>query len=212
LVARDANARRIETKEVIVVLMKRSRDDMDWPPTVFGRRLFEWPESWKDFMEESALKVEEFEDEGELVVRVEMPGIDPDKDVEITVADHTLQLRAERRSEIKTEEKKGFHSEFRYGSFTRTVQLPAGAGESDVQASYTDGILEVRVPIDTAAAEKRKIPVTRGRGGPNRSSRPPASVRRGDVGRREGRQPRRARAGRAEATGSQRLPSRRWSR
>lgn len=53
-------------------------------------------------------------------------------------------------------------SEFHYGSFTRTLQLPAGATDDDVQATYADGILEVRVPIDTAEAEKKKIPVQRG--------------------------------------------------
>ena len=45
-----------------------------------------------------------------------MPGIDPDKDVEITVSDHMLQVKAERRQETKTEDKKGYRSEFRYGS------------------------------------------------------------------------------------------------
>jgi HSP20 family protein len=144
-----------------MTLMKRNRDDMEWP-NWFGRRLFEWPESWKEMMEGSTLTVEEFEDDGTLVVRAEMPGIDPDKDVEITVSDNTLMLRAERRSQTKTEEKKGFRSEFRYGSFTRTVQLPAGATEDDVKATYADGILEVRIPIDTTEAEKKRIPVERG--------------------------------------------------
>jgi HSP20 family protein len=144
-----------------MALMKRSSDDLEWP-NWFGRRLFDWPETWKEMIEDSTLKVEEFEDDGELVVRAEMPGIDPDEDVEITLSDHVLHLRAERRSETKSEDKKSFRSEFRYGSFSRRVQLPAGATEEDVHASYTDGILEVRVPIDRSEAEKRKIAVQRG--------------------------------------------------
>jgi HSP20 family protein len=143
-----------------MALMKHAREDLEWP-SLFGRRLFDWPDTWKELMEESTLKLEEFEDDGHLVVRAEMPGIDPDEDVEITVSDHVLHLRAERRSESKTEDKKGFHSEFHYGSFSRRIQLPAGATEDDVKASYTDGILEVRIPIDHAEAEKRKIPVQR---------------------------------------------------
>jgi HSP20 family protein len=143
-----------------MALMKRTSDDLEWP-SLFGRRLFDWPDTWKELMEESTLKLEEFEDDGKLVVRAEMPGIDPDEDVEITVSDHVLHLRAERRSESKTEDKKGFRSEFRYGSFSRRIPLPAGATEDDVKASYTDGILEVRIPIDHAEADKRKIPVQR---------------------------------------------------
>ena len=86
----------------------------------------------------------------------------PDKDVEITVSDHMLQVNAERRQETKTEDKKGYRSEFRYGSFTRTVPLPTGATESDVKAGYTDGILEVRIPINPERAESKKIPITKG--------------------------------------------------
>ncbi len=144
-----------------MTLMKHTRDDLDWP-TFFDRPFFDWPESWKAMLSsDAALKVEEFEDDGNLVVRAEMPGIDPDEDVEITVSDHTLHLRAERRSETKTEDKKGFRSEFQYGSFARSVRLPVGATEADVKATYTDGILEVRIPIDVAEAETKKIPVAR---------------------------------------------------
>ena len=107
------------------------------------------------------LRVEEFTEGDEVVVRAEMPGIDPDKDVHITVNDHTLQLRAERREETKTEDKGSYRSEFQYGSFTRTLQLPAGATDQDVKATYKDGILEVRVPVDRKEAEARKIPIQR---------------------------------------------------
>jgi HSP20 family protein len=143
-----------------MAIVKRSRDELDWPAW-FGRRLFDWPESFRDAFEKPGLKVEEFEEEGQLVVRAEMPGIDPDKDVEITVSDHTLNLRAERRSETTTEDKKGFRSEFEYGAFARSVRLPAGASETDVKATYMDGILEVRIPIDSAEVEAKKIPVAR---------------------------------------------------
>jgi HSP20 family protein len=90
-----------------------------------------------------------------------MPGIDPDKDVEITITDHTLHLRAERRSQTETKDKKGYRSEFRYGSFSRSMPLPSAATEDDVKAVYTDGILEVRIPMDSAEAAAKKIPVER---------------------------------------------------
>ncbi len=142
-------------------LMLRRRNDVDWPDW-FGGRMFDLPDTWKDLFDDSDMKVEEFRDGDELVVRAEMPGIDPDEDVEITVSDHMLHLSAERRSETKTEDKKGYRSEFRYGSFSRSVRLPAGAGEEDVKASYDNGILEVRIPVDESSNGARKIPISRG--------------------------------------------------
>jgi HSP20 family molecular chaperone IbpA len=102
--------------------------------------------------------VEDYVSEGQYVVRVELPGIDPEKDVEITVDDGVLTVKAERREE----KKEGGRSEFRYGSFTRTVTLPTGADEENVAASYSDGILEVRTPIEEAAkAERKRIAITK---------------------------------------------------
>jgi HSP20 family protein len=146
-----------------MTLMRRTRSELDVPAWFGTRRLFDWPESWTELMgAEPQLKVEEFREDGQLVVRAEMPGIDPDKDVEITVSDDILHLRAERRSETKTEDTSGYRSEFHYGSFSRSLRLPAGATEADIKATYTDGILEVRIPIDTATAETKKIPVSHG--------------------------------------------------
>ena len=136
----------------------RRREWAGWLEPLLG----DWPR-FRDLFadDEGMLRVENFTDGNEAVVRVEMPGIDPDKDVEINVSDHTLRVHAERREESKTEEKDSYRSEFRYGSFTRVVPMPAGATEEDVKATYKDGILEVRVPIDRAAAEAKKIPIQR---------------------------------------------------
>jgi len=125
---------------------------------------FPVPRWWPDLVGpmDDRMRVEEFEEGDELVVRAEMPGLDPDKDVEITMADHTLRLRAERRESTRSEEKGGYRSEFRYGSFMRTVPLPAGATDKDVKANYTDGILEVRIPIDREAGDSHRIPVAHG--------------------------------------------------
>jgi HSP20 family molecular chaperone IbpA len=103
------------------------------------------------------MRVEDYVSEGQYVVRAELPGIDPEKDVEITVGDGVLTVKAERREEKKG----GGRSEFRYGSFTRSVTLPTGADEENVAASYRDGILEVRTPIKEATkAEPKHIAIT----------------------------------------------------
>ncbi len=99
-----------------------------------------------------------------LVVRAEMPGIDPDKDVDITVSDGMLHISAERTEE---EEKKGRHfhrRELRYGSFARSLPVPEGVDEQQISATYKDGMLEVRVPLPAAEAAKtaRRVPVSHG--------------------------------------------------
>lgn len=122
-----------------------------------------WPELWRGRLVEGLepMRVEEFQEDNTLVVKAEMPGMDPDKDIEIQVADHTLRIHAERRHETKNEEKDRYHSEFRYGSVSRTLPLPLGVTDDDVKASYKDGILEVRIPIDQGKAEARKVLVQR---------------------------------------------------
>jgi HSP20 family protein len=138
------------------------------PAEELARPFGEWPWSrWAEWRSElltrleSQLRLEEFREGHELVVRAEMPGLDPDKDVDIHVSDHTLRIRAERKQETKAEHKEGYRSEFRYGSFVRTLSLPSGATDQDVKATYKDGILEVRIPVDTAKTEATKVPVQR---------------------------------------------------
>jgi HSP20 family protein len=146
------------------LLRRTHRSDLDWPdwpswPT--GRRLFELPESWAGLFEDAAMKIEEFREDDVMVVRVELPGIDPERDVEITVSDGVVRISAERREETRSEDTQGYRSEFRYGTFTRTSPLPAGADEESVTATYEDGILEVRIPVSDEAAKAKKVPVTK---------------------------------------------------
>jgi len=120
----------------------------------FRRPVLLWPG------EGAGVHVEEFREDGTLVVRAELAGIDPDKDVEISVSDHTLHIEAERREEEKKEGRDYVRQEFRYGSFVRDLPLPSGASEGDVKATYKDGILEVRVPMPEAKP-LTKIPIAK---------------------------------------------------
>jgi HSP20 family protein len=90
---------------------------------------------------------EEFTEDGTLVVRVELPGIDPDTDIDLTIDDGTLRLKAERREDEKTEGRDYERREISYGSFRRELPIPRGTHVEDVKATYSDGILEVRVPL-----------------------------------------------------------------
>ena len=138
---------------------------------VFSRfdRLFEeWarmmpfrPMSFPRWLEAGDLiRVEEYREDGTLVVRADLPGIDPDKDVELTVAGGMLHIEAERREEEKREEKGYLRREVRYGSFSRSLPLPEGVTEADITASYQDGVLEIRIPEPTHE-EAKKIAISK---------------------------------------------------
>lgn len=93
--------------------------------------------------------------DGRYVVRAEIPGVNPEKDIDITVHDGQLTIKAERS------EKKEFdgRSEFSYGSFVRTVSLPAGADENSIEATYDKGILSVSVVVSEAKPAQRRIQI-----------------------------------------------------
>ena len=135
-------------------------DWLDHWPDLFARR---WPESFHGlpFVDEG-FKMEQFVDEdGTIVVRGELPGLDPDKDVSITMADDRMTIAGSREERHEEKENGGYRSEFRYGSFQRSVRLPAGAKTDEVTATYTDGILEVRVPVDVETPKATRIPIAK---------------------------------------------------
>lgn len=143
-----------------MAIVHRERQLPDWPG-------FMLPERWRrmfdlDPEQDGWLRLEEYEDEGTLVLRTEAPGLDPDKDVEITVSDGFLRVRARREVKAEQKNKKGYRSEFRYGELSRSMRLPEGVSGDDVKATYEDGILEVRIPVPIEKEpETKKISVTK---------------------------------------------------
>lgn len=128
-------------------------DFMDW----FGADLPRFP-GWRASTGTHPIAIEVTSQEGQYVLRAELPGMDPEKDIRITVEGDTLTVSAE-HTESKEEKD---HSEFRYGLFRRSVRLPARIPSEGVEAAYEDGILTVRVPMRTEPEETmRSIPVKR---------------------------------------------------
>lgn len=123
----------------------------DWLDTLVPSDL-----SWRTGFPHS-MRIEEYAKNGDFVIRAELPGIDPEKDVEITVSDGMLTIEGKREEKHGT----GQRSEFYYGRFMRTLTLPAGAGEENIKASYRDGILEVHIPFKERTEESHKIPIAR---------------------------------------------------
>lgn len=101
------------------------------------------------------IRLEDEMKDGAYEVRAELPGIDPAKDVDITVRDGQLTIKAE-RSEKK--ESNG-RSEFSYGSFIRSVSLPPGADEDAIKASYDKGILTVSVPVNAVQPAEKHVAI-----------------------------------------------------
>ena len=106
--------------------------------------------------------VDIFSRKGDLVVRADLPGIDPEKDVDITIENGVLTIKGERRHEEEAEDENYYRFESSYGSFQRSIPLPKDVRAEDIQASYDNGILEVTVPKAAEVGSAEKVPVTAG--------------------------------------------------
>ena len=152
--------------------VQRRRPDVLTPFARLDRMFDEWMRALpaqrvagmdRDVPGEELIRVDEFREGDTQVIRAELPGIDPEKDVEIVAADGMLRINAQRRVEEKTEDQGYTRHELRYGSFTRTLPMPEGATESDITASYKDGMLEIRIPVsEQAKPEPTRIAVSKG--------------------------------------------------
>lgn len=98
--------------------------------------------------------VDILEKEQELLLRADLPGVDP-KDVEINVQNNTLTLRGERKFESDVKEDNFHRVERVYGSFVRSFALPQSVDTDKVEADYRNGVLEVRLPKRAEAKPKQ---------------------------------------------------------
>ena len=122
-----------------------------WRPGVFAP--FDFGDLFQMFAPE--IRIEEFVEDSTYTMRAELPGIDPDTDVDVTVEDGMLRMQVERT----TEKREKVHSEFHYGKFVRTVALPLGAVEDTATATYADGILKITVKLGEPKVAGRHIVV-----------------------------------------------------
>jgi HSP20 family molecular chaperone IbpA len=101
------------------------------------------------------MRMEEQVADGRYVVRAELPGVDPAKDIEVSVAKGILTIRAERHEDMNGQHR----SEFRYGTFTRHIALPVTADANDIKANCHWGILQVSIALRGEDEAGRRIPV-----------------------------------------------------
>ena len=97
--------------------------------------------------------VDIYENGDNLVLKAELPGINPD-DVEIRVEDNTLYLKGDRKFEKEVKEQNYHRVERTYGTFTRTFSLPNSVDSDKVAANYKDGVLTLTMPKKEEAKPK----------------------------------------------------------
>jgi len=101
-----------------------------------------------------APSVDIFEHEGNLVLKAELPGVDP-KDVDVRVENNVLTLRGERKFETEVKKEKYHRVERAYGTFSRSFTLPNVVDTEKIKAEYKDGVLQVTLPQREEAKPKQ---------------------------------------------------------
>jgi HSP20 family protein len=104
----------------------------------------------------TALPMDTVRREGELVLRFDVPGVDPEK-IDVTVDRGVLTVSAT-REETRTEGESPVVRERLFGSFRRSVRLAENLDADAIEASNNDGVLEIRIPV-REEAKPRKIEV-----------------------------------------------------
>ena len=122
--------------------MNRLFDETLVPATGWERSLVRVP----------AAEMEETQDA--IHLKLEVPGIEA-KDLDVQVTENAVSISGERKEETKTEENGVTKSEFHYGKFQRVIPLPARIQNTQVQAEYKDGILNLTLP--KSEEEKNKV-------------------------------------------------------
>jgi len=122
--------------------------DMPWPFREAGRA------------GTTPMRLEEFREGDQHVIRAELPGVDPDN-LDVTVDEGVLTISAHRQERSEQKQAHGYRSEFRYGRFERQIRLPKGADADAISASYRDGVLELRLPVPAETPPARKIDIRR---------------------------------------------------
>jgi HSP20 family protein len=121
-------------------------------------RLFDW--SATGLQTVTAPAVDVFEDADDIVVKAEIPGAKKDE-IEVNVTDSTLTISGQKERKEEVNEDRYYRCERSYGAFSRSVELPSEVQAGKAKASFTDGVLEVRLPkTDEARKKAVKLKIT----------------------------------------------------
>jgi HSP20 family protein len=114
------------------------------------------PTSWmRDMSIGVAPAVDVAENDKQYEISVELPGLD-EKNIEVKVANDMLMIKGEKRDEKEDRQKDYYLSERRYGSFSRSFQLPPSVDTSKIEANFAKGVLTVKLPKSAEALKTEK--------------------------------------------------------
>ncbi|MCL6583563.1 MAG: Hsp20/alpha crystallin family protein [bacterium] len=116
----------------------------------FGMEEFGPPVMW-------APPIDISETDHQVIATVDLPGVKPE-DIDVSVSEDTLTIRGEKQEEREEEGRYTHFRERRYGSFSRTVELPASVDSERVNATYRNGVLRIEMQKSAERARK-KIPI-----------------------------------------------------
>jgi HSP20 family protein len=118
-------------------------------------------ENW-DEVNEWSLALDVVEDENAFTVKATLPGVSPD-DIDVTFNRGMLTIKGSVKDESETTKGQYHLRERRYGSFSRTISLPASVKAEDIQADYKDGVLSLTLP-KTEEVKPKRIAIQAGNG------------------------------------------------
>jgi HSP20 family protein len=135
----------------------RPRSLLTWNPTEEMERLLEepflsqWPllrVGWGRTPRHEmawAPALEMYEKDNNFVVKAELPGVKKD-DVDVSIAGDALTIKGQKKASKEIKDEDYYRCESQYGSFSRTITLPAAVDAKKIEASYENGVLEIHVP------------------------------------------------------------------
>jgi len=144
----------------------RRQEENEWQPfreleewhrkvdDLFSRFMSGGPFAGTAFAGKGRPAMETLTKNSDLVVRLDLPGVDP-KEVDISVSGDVLTVKAERKHKEEKKEGEYSHEEISYGSLERTLRLPGKIDADKIKASYDKGVLEITMPAPKELTPKK---------------------------------------------------------
>ena len=158
-----AGARVRRLKEEFMVL-ERWRPRAGLTPWSPFRELEDWERQFENFFGRPVWRpdgergwmpaIDVFEKDDKFVIKAELPGME-ENDIDVSVVGETLTIKGEKKTESEVKEDEYYRSERTYGSFYRSIPLPASVDASKVEANYENGVLEVVLPKSPEVKPKK---------------------------------------------------------
>ncbi len=99
----------------------------------------------RGFEEIAPVPLDMYQTDNDVVIKAALPGVKPE-DVDITISGNTLSIKGETKTEEEIKREDYLYQERRYGSFSRTIALPASLQTDKAEATFENGVLTLTIP------------------------------------------------------------------